>query len=193
MPMQAMLVVSGRSSFTTARTSRGTTSTPPANTTARKSRSRPAVIPSSPAERLPALKVDSVNPAVLAGCLVAGSFGATMSVLMRMSAGKFDVNHEIGREYVTNLGIARPYIGAIFALLLYFAVKGGLTPQIRTPTDDASAFAFFVSFGFLIGFSERFAKEIVRSAEAGTGASPLGAEVGAQGVDRRAQSVQVGA
>ena len=142
---------------------------------------------------LSALSVSRIDPVVLAGCLVAGSFGATMSVLMRMSAGKFDVNHEIGREYVTNLGLARPYIGAIFALLLYFAVKGGLTPQIRTPTDDATAFAFFVAFGFLIGFSERFAKEIVRSAEAGTGASPLGAEVGAQGVDRRAQSVQVGA
>ena len=88
---------------------------------------------------------------------------------MRMSAGKFDVNHEIGREYVTNLGLARPYIGAIFALLLYFAVQGRPAPQIRTPTDGAGEFAFFVAFGFLIGFSERFAKEIVRSAEAGTG------------------------
>ena len=122
---------------------------------------------------------DGVDPAVLAGCLVAGSFGATMSVLMRMSAGKFDVNHEIGREYVTNLGLARPYIGAIFALLLYFAVKGGLAPQIRPPSHDAAGqFAFFVAFGFLIGFSERFAKEIVRSAEAGPrgGTEGLGAE-----------------
>ena len=143
---------------------------------------------------LSALKVHGVEPAVLAGCLVAGSFGATMSVLMRMSAGKFDVNHEIGREYVTNLGLARPYIGAIFALLLYFAVKGGLAPQMRPPSHEAAAqFAFFVAFGFLIGFSERFAKEIVRSAEAGTGGGPLGAEVGAQGVDRRAQGIQVGA
>jgi hypothetical protein len=61
------------------------------------------------------------------------------------------------------------------------------------PTGDRGAFAFFVAFGFLIGFSERFAKEIVRSAQAGSGGSPLGPEVGAQGVDRRAQGVQVGA
>jgi hypothetical protein len=136
--------------------------------------------------------VRGVDPAVLAGCLVAGSFGATMSVLMRMSAGKFDVNHEIGREYVTNLGLARPFIGAIFALLLYFAVQGGLTPQIQKPRDGSAAFAFFVAFGFLIGFSERFAKEIVRSTQAGAGGTPLGAELGAQGVDRRAQDIQVG-
>jgi hypothetical protein len=142
---------------------------------------------------LQAFSVRGVDPEVLAGCLVAGSFGATMSVLMRMSAGKFDVNHEIGREYVSNLGLARPYIGAIFALLLYFAVQGGLTPQIQAPSDGSPEFAFFVAFGFLIGFSERFAKEIVRSAEAGAGGRVLGAEVGAQGVDRRAQGVQVGA
>jgi hypothetical protein len=144
---------------------------------------------------LSALSVHGVDPAVLAGCLVAGSFGATMSVLMRMSAGKFDVNHEIGREYVTNLGLARPYIGAIFALLLYFAVQGGLAPQLRPESADASAqFAFFVAFGFLIGFSERFAKEIVRSAESAAGGTEgLCAELGAQGVDRRAQGVQVGA
>jgi hypothetical protein len=144
---------------------------------------------------LSAFDVRGVHPAVLAGCLVAGSFGATMSVLMRMSSGKFDVNHEVGREYVTNLGLARPYIGAIFALLLYFAVQGGLAPQIRTPSGGASAqFAFFVAFGFLIGFSERFAKEIVRSAESGAGGTEgLGAELRAQGVERRAQGIQVGA
>ena len=144
---------------------------------------------------LSAFDVEGAHPAVLAGCLVAGSFGATMSVLMRMSSGKFDVNHEVGREYVTNLGLARPYIGAIFALLLYFAVQGGLAPQMRPPGDSAAGrFAFFVAFGFLIGFSERFAKEIVRSAESSAGATEgLGAEIGTQRVDRRAQGLQVGA
>ena len=94
-----------------------------------------------------------------------------MSVLIRMSGGKFDVNHEIGREYVSNLGLARPYIGAVFALLLYFAVQGGMLDQVNVPEPGDGEFAFYVAGAFAIGFSERFAKEIVRKAEAGAGGS----------------------
>jgi len=118
---------------------------------------------------LPPAAVPGSDASLFAGCLVAGAFGATMSVLIRMSGGKFDVNHEVGRGYVTNLGFARPYIGAIFALLLYFASEGGLLHQVQVPDGSQGRFAFFVAAGFLIGFSERFAKEIVRTAESGAG------------------------
>ena len=129
---------------------------------------------------LPPAAVPDSDASLFAGCLVAGAFGATMSVLIRMSGGKFDVNHEVGRGYVTNLGFARPYIGAIFALLLYFASQGGLLHQVSVPGGSAR-FAFFVAAGFLIGFSERFAKEIVRSAE--SGAEGPGPRSGAGGED----------
>jgi hypothetical protein len=119
-----------------------------------------------------ALNSSELDPMLFVGSVVAGSLGATMSVLMRMSGGKFDVNHEIGREYVSNLGLARPYIGAVFALLLYFAVQGGLLDQVTVPEPGDGEFAFYVAGAFAIGFSERFAKEIVRSAEAGTGGRP---------------------
>jgi hypothetical protein len=118
---------------------------------------------------LPSAAVPGSDASLFAGCLVAGAFGATMSVLIRMSGGKFDVNHEVGRGYVTNLGFARPYIGAIFALLLYFASEGGLLHQVQVPEGSQGRFAFFVAAGFLIGFSERFAKEIVRTADSGAG------------------------
>ena len=109
------------------------------------------------------------------GSLVAGAFGATMSVLNRMSGGRFDISREVGRafvtnrEYVTNLGTARPFIGATFALLLYFAFQGKLLAQVHTPPSRSGEFAFIVASGFLIGFSERLAKEIVRSADSGAG------------------------
>lgn len=112
-----------------------------------------------------ALDVPGVDSTLFVACLVAGSFGAAMSVLMRMSGGRFVVNHEIGREYVTNLGFARPFIGAIFALLLYFAFRGELLQQVEPPPGPQGEFAFFVASGFVIGFSERFAKEIVRAAD----------------------------
>ena len=111
------------------------------------------------------------------GSLIAGAFGATMSVLNRMSGGRFDISREVGRayvtnrEYVTNLGTARPFIGATFALLLYFAFQGKLLAQVHTPPSRSGEFAFIVASGFVIGFSERLAKEIVRSADSGVGGS----------------------
>ena len=120
--------------------------------------------------------VPDVDSTLFVGCLLAGAVGAVMSVLMRMSSGNLHVNHEFGREYLSNLGLVRPFIGAIFALLLYFAFKGDLLQQISVPEHGSGEFAFFVTSGFLIGFSERFAKEIVRSAEAGAGAIRSGAE-----------------
>ena len=69
-----------------------------------------------------------------------------MSVLIRLSGGRFHVDHEVGRGYVTNLGFARPLIGAIFALLLYFAFQGGLLTRSTCPAG-AAEFAFFVDRG----------------------------------------------
>jgi hypothetical protein len=117
------------------------------------------------------VSVPDVDSTLFVGCLIAGSLGAVMSVLMRMSSGNLKVSHEFGREYLANLGFARPFIGAIFALLLYFAFKGNLLQQVAVPDHDAGEFAFFVTSGFLIGFSERFAKEIVRTAESTAGGS----------------------
>jgi hypothetical protein len=124
---------------------------------------------------LSAVAVPGVDGTLFVGCVIAGSFGAAMSVLNRMSGGRFDISHEVGRayvtnrEYVTNLGLARPFIGATFALLLYFAFQGELLQQVHVPPSPSGEFAFFIASGFLIGFSERFAKEIVRTAEPGAG------------------------
>lgn len=114
---------------------------------------------------LSSLDVPGVDGALFIGCLISGAFGAVMSVLIRMSNNKFSVSHEVGRDWVTNLGAARPFIGAIFALLLYFAFKGELLQQISLPEEQASEFAFFIAAGFLIGFSERLAKEVIAGGE----------------------------
>jgi hypothetical protein len=115
---------------------------------------------------LSAFDVPGVEPTLFIACLVAGAFGAAMSVLMRLNGGRrFTVSHEVGREYVTKLGLARPIIGAIFALLLYFAFRGELLQQMQLPEGPQGQLAFFVASGFLVGFSERLAKEIVNSAE----------------------------
>ena len=116
--------------------------------------------------------VPDVDSTLFVGCLVAGSLGAVMSVLIRLGGEGLDVDHQFGREYLTSLAALRPLIGAVFAVLLYFAFKGNLLKQVQVPGHDAGEFAFFVTSSFAIGFSERFAKQILRSAEAGAGGSP---------------------
>jgi hypothetical protein len=95
-------------------------------------------------------------------CLAAGAVGAFVSVLQRMSAGKFSVNHEVGREYVQRLAYFRPFLGSIFGLAVFFALEGGLA-NITPPLDPPQRYAFFAFIAFLAGFSERFAQEILGS------------------------------
>ena len=121
---------------------------------------------------LSSVSVPDVDSTLFVGCLVAGSLGAVMSVLIRLSGDGLDVDHQFGREYLTSLAALRPLIGAVFAVLLYFAFKGNLLKQVDVPGHGAGEFAFFVTSSFAIGFSERFAKQIIRTAEAGAGASP---------------------
>ena len=95
-------------------------------------------------------------------CVAAGAVGAFVSVLQRMSAGKFTVNHEVGREYVTKLATFRPFIGSIFGLAACFAITGGIA-HINPPLGPDRRYAFYAFLAFLAGFSERFAKELLGS------------------------------
>ena len=74
--------------------------------------------------------VPDVDSTLFVGCLVAGSLGAVMSVLIRLGGDSFDVDRQFGREYLTSLAALRPFIGAVFAVLLYFAFKGNLLKQV---------------------------------------------------------------
>lgn len=43
---------------------------------------------------------------------------------------------------------------------MYFATVGGVVP-LKAPTDVIAQFAFFVAIGFLSGFSERYAQDML--------------------------------
>jgi hypothetical protein len=126
---------------------------------------------------LSSVSVPDVDSTLFVGCLVAGSLGAVMSVLIRLGGDSLDVDHQFGREYLTSLAALRPLIGAVFAVLLYFAFKGNLVKQVDVSGRGAGEFAFFVTSSFAVGFSERFAKQIVRTAEGGSPAPATPATV----------------
>jgi cell division protein FtsW (lipid II flippase) len=68
----------------------------------------------------------------------------------------------------------RPFIGALFALALYFFISGDLVSVFQLPNDEQSQRYFFAGLGFLAGFSERFAQDMVAQGKsAGVAQAPL--------------------
>ena len=97
-------------------------------------------------------------------CTGAGSVGALVSVLSRMSLGdeKFSIDFEVGRPLLRRLGLYKPFVGSVFSVATYFLVAGGLLPA---QTASGDSLFFYGIIGFLAGFSERFTGVIFGNAE----------------------------
>ena len=100
-------------------------------------------------------------PTNMSIAFAAGAAGALVSVMERLTSGKLEMNHEAGRTINVTLGLMRPFIGALFALALYFFISGDLVSVFQLPDDSQSQRFFFAGIGFLAGFSERFAQDMV--------------------------------
>jgi hypothetical protein len=93
----------------------------------------------------------------------AGSLGALVSVLSRMSSGdeRFTVDFEVGRPLMRRLGLYKPFVGAVFGVASYFLFGAGLLP-----TESTGDRLYFIGIiAFLAGFSERFTGVIFGNAE----------------------------
>jgi hypothetical protein len=103
---------------------------------------------------------------LFAACAM-GALGAVVSVMSRMAtAGRFRLDHEVGRKQLRRLGSFRPFIGAVFALVIYFALKSNLLQLGNlTGTNQADkTLYFYATIAFLAGFSERWAKVLLDGA-----------------------------
>ncbi|HEX7255676.1 MAG TPA: hypothetical protein VF236_07080 [Gaiellaceae bacterium] len=98
-------------------------------------------------------------------CFVTGTLGAFMSVLMRMSSNSFRVDYEVGRSTIRRLGSFRPFIGAVFGVMLFFVVKSGLLSIDLSEKSESETFFFYGTLAFLAGFNERFTNVILGKAE----------------------------
>jgi uncharacterized membrane protein YqjE len=100
----------------------------------------------------------------LATSYVMGGIGALVSVMTRMSSSRssFNLDFEVGRRQVHRLGSFRPAIGAIFAVVLFFAMRADLFQVLPQQKESFYLYAFV---GFLAGFSERWANVIFGRAE----------------------------
>ena len=104
-------------------------------------------------------------------CFAAGALGAVISVLMRMrNPQAFELDYEAGRWQAFWLGSFRPFIGAIFGLIIYFAIDSDLLQIVvpdENPATDASdaSFSFLALLAFAAGFSERLTKVVLDGAD----------------------------
>jgi hypothetical protein len=104
---------------------------------------------------------DAGKEAVRTGavCFAAGGVGALVSVMSRMNSARVGVDWEFGKDTLRTLGSLRPFVGAIFGLMTYFALKSGLVSLDLG--SGSQNFYFFVLFSFAAGFSERLAQDML--------------------------------
>jgi hypothetical protein len=112
--------------------------------------------------------------------LALGAAGAILSVMTRMARRNgFNLEFEVGRKSMRRLGALRPWIGAMFALAVYLALKSHLVEFLQ---GESHGIYFYTTIGFLSGFSERRAKVLLDNA-GGVMASEAPAAAGA-GTDK---------
>jgi hypothetical protein len=97
-------------------------------------------------------------------CYGMGAVGAIISVLTRMASRGSDafVDYEVGRPSLRRVGSFRPVIGAVFAVVLYFALRSGLI-QLETGPGEQQVY-FYAALAFIAGFSERRARLLLGGA-----------------------------
>jgi hypothetical protein len=96
----------------------------------------------------------------LAASYTFGALGAVMSVMTRMASSKegtFNLDFEVGRASLRSLGALRPCIGALSALIVFFALEGDLVQVL--PQQKNSIYVIAVA-SYVAGFSERWANVI---------------------------------
>lgn len=124
---------------------------------------------------VPTTKEDSKNrltqyefnegSALLILSAIAGATGSVVSILTRIEQYR---NEEYGDTLLPIfIGGFKPVIGAFFGILVFALVNSTLLPISITRDDarPATKWFAFLAIAFVIGFSERFAKDIVSQTE----------------------------
>jgi hypothetical protein len=95
----------------------------------------------------------------------AGSLGACVSVMWRMTAGTFGEDAVFGADNLARLGAFRPFLGSMFGLILYVALQADVISDTYIPANPS--WYFYIFLGFLAGFSERLVPDFLGDSEKG--------------------------
>jgi hypothetical protein len=111
------------------------------------------------------------NLSILVLVASAGGLGSIISILTRIK--EYDSQKYTDSFLPLVIGIFKPIIGASFGVLIFALVSSQILP-IATQEKPGTKHYFFLSVAFIIGFSERFANDIVsRTEDAITGSRKI--------------------
>jgi len=80
--------------------------------------------------------------------------------MSRITFGSLSLNYSAGKSFIQVLGIFRPFIGALFGIICYTILSGKFFP-ISLPTDPSVLLYFYSGVGWIAGFSERWAQDML--------------------------------
>ncbi|MEM7344994.1 MAG: hypothetical protein AAF485_12190, partial [Chloroflexota bacterium] len=104
--------------------------------------------------------MSELNPPLLIVSLICGGIGAILSVMSRMGNGDLILDHEAGARVLRRLGAFRPIVGAIFGIVIYTLIASNLLPITFNGATDQKEL-FYAATGFIAGFSERWAPDML--------------------------------
>jgi hypothetical protein len=113
-----------------------------------------------------AFQRDATTTWTILATIAAGGIGAAVSVLLRMAKSSFSQDYEIGRKTTRRLAMARPFVGAAFAVMIFLLLKSDLVDIGGFGTKKQTIY-FYAAIAFLAGFSERWARVIIGGVFAG--------------------------
>jgi hypothetical protein len=90
-------------------------------------------------------------------CIGGGAVGATLSVLIRIRSTR-ELDY---RSSGIHAAVVRVILGWFFAVGLLVLVKSNIVTIFAVPTDEVAAWFFWAAVGFLAGFNERWAQDLV--------------------------------
>jgi hypothetical protein len=149
--------------------------------TSNQNKSDPAIAPTSTIDTVGQNKQQKGSPSDIANTYnnltlatvvaLAGALGSIVSILIRLEQYR-DTYYKGSSEPIL-VGFAKPLIGTAFGLFLFTMINSNILPVIKVPIPDGSTpqrnsdirYYFFFSVAFLIGFSERLAKDIIERTE----------------------------
>ena len=91
-----------------------------------------------------------------------GMLGAAVSVLLRLS--EFEHATRRSRPFLRMTGVVLPFVGAVFASVTSAVFQSGIV-NVSAAVGTTSPLSFFIVIGFLSGFSERFTRGLLGTAE----------------------------
>jgi hypothetical protein len=80
-----------------------------------------------------------------------------------MTSGRLRLDTHAAPAMTMAYGAVRPAIGGVLGMALFVLFEGGLLPAVEVA--DEARLPFYAAVGFLAGFNERFAQDMLAGSE----------------------------